>query len=87
MEVESYIREFKQIEKKLKEQGIEAVQVTLAILREVAKDRRMEEIANSDPATEKQKSFMDSLGIRYDRNITKKEASRLIDEALDNSER
>lgn len=36
-----------------------------------------------DPATEKQKSFADDLGIRYPRNITKGKLSALIDEALE----
>jgi hypothetical protein len=38
----------------------------------------------NDPATAKQKSFADDLGIRYPRNITKGDLSALIDEALEN---
>lgn len=35
----------------------------------------------NDPATEKQKSFADDLGIKYRKNITKGELSDLISEA------
>jgi predicted PolB exonuclease-like 3'-5' exonuclease len=34
-----------------------------------------------EPATEKQKRFLESLGVPFDEGITKREASRLIDEA------
>jgi len=59
--------------------------VALALLQEVAKDKRtegMREANNSQPATTKQKRFMDDLGINYPKTITKKEASMLIDEEL-----
>jgi len=60
----------------------------LALLQEISKDRRMEEIREErgnqrqKPATEKQKRFMEKLGIKYPKNVTKQEASVLIDEEL-----
>lgn len=60
----------------------------LALLQEISKDRRMEEIQKEHenqrqkPATEKQKRFMEKLGIKYPKNVTKQEASVLIDEEL-----
>lgn len=60
----------------------------VTILQEISKDRRMEKIkqereaSNGQPATEKQKKFMSKLGIDFPRNVTKQEASALIDEEL-----
>jgi len=63
-------------------------QLAAAVLSEVAKDFRMErmieerEARNGQPATFKQRKFMDNLGIKYPKNISKREASALIDEEL-----
>ena len=61
----------------------------VALLQEISKDRRMEQIREeqkaqnaNQPATEKQKRFMDDLGIQFLEAVTKKEASVLIDEEL-----
>ena len=60
----------------------------LALLQEISKDRRMEQIRDEregnglQPATEKQKRFMDDLEIKYPKKVTKQEASVLIDEEL-----
>lgn len=78
--VDGYLWLFEQIKEK---SGSETVALTL--LQELAKDRRMEEMReanNNQPATEKQKKFMDDLGINYPKTVTKKEASALIDEEL-----
>lgn len=67
--------------------------VAIAILQEVSKDRRSGEIrteraakngeANAnEPATEKQKKFMKKLNIAFPANVTKHEASTLLDEEL-----
>ena len=62
--------------------------VATVLLSEICKDRRMQEIRqereanDNQPATDKQKRFMDDLGIKYPETITKKEASALIDEEL-----
>ena len=58
----------------------------LALLQEISKDRRMEQIREEqgfknvdEPASEKQKKFMTDLGIEFTDEITKKQASFLID--------
>lgn len=62
----------------------------VALLHEICKDRRMSQIkqekagGNDELATEKQKKFMEQLSIKYPRDISKKEASVLIDEELNN---
>jgi hypothetical protein len=59
-----------------------------AILTEVSKDRRMDEIRkeqearNGEPATAKQLAFLKNLGVSFKKGITKREASELLDEAL-----
>jgi len=60
----------------------------VAVLTEVNKDRRMSEMkqervnSGNELATEKQKEFMKKLGIKVPKNLTKHEASALIDEEL-----
>ena len=62
--------------------------VAIAILHEMSKDRRSTEIheeretRNDKPATEKQKQFMKKLNIPVPENLTKREASMLLDEEL-----
>lgn len=81
--VDGYLELFQEIKEKA---GSETV--AFSLLQEVAKDRRMEEMReqkeakNNQPATKKQKKFMDDLGIQYPKTVTKKEASALIDEEL-----
>ena len=59
----------------------------IGILHEVAKDNRMalmherRERSAEGPATEKQLNFLKKLGVEVDSDVTKKQASRLIDEA------
>lgn len=56
-------------------------QLTIAILQEVAKDQRTEEIRKEkQEATEKQYNYLDSLGVDYEKPLTKEEASTLIDD-------
>lgn len=62
----------------------EAVEVSIAILQEAGKDRRTPAGLSgngSQPATDKQKAYLKSLGIEYKDDITKAEASALIDKA------
>ena len=60
----------------------------IAILQEMSKDRRAEQIRGEraaqkdDAATPKQKRFMQKLGIDYPEDVSRKEASVLIDEEL-----
>jgi hypothetical protein len=62
--------------------------VATAILQEVAKDRRMDEIRseqearNGEPATAKQVALMKKLNVSFRKGVTKREASELLDEAL-----
>ena len=60
----------------------------VALIREIAKDRRTEEIKkerqrfNGEPATDRQKEKLKKLGVKYSGNLTKQTASNLISEAL-----
>lgn len=82
--VDGYLWLLEQIKQKTEEDSA----VAIALLSEIRKDQRMEEIKeerearNNEPATVKQMKFMDDLGIGYPKNVTKKEASALIDEEL-----
>jgi hypothetical protein len=72
----------------------------MAILQEISKDRRTEQIRmeretrnnvrnggrTGDLATDRQKSFLKKLGIEFAKDITKKQASFLIDHELGNLE-
>ena len=58
----------------------------VALLQEISKDRRMEKIKHEQdsrngemPATEKQKKFMEDLNIEFADDITRKQASFLIE--------
>lgn len=81
--VADYLEVFNEIKKKTDEST-----VAIALLSEICKDRRMQEIKeqkeanNNEPATSKQKRFMDDLGIKYPKTVTKKEASMLIEEEI-----
>lgn len=92
MEADEYVEKFSEILRLVNEstwsEDVDKIRVALAILREVGKDRRMEtmreerEKAKLEPATEKQKKYMDDLDIVYDESITKEEASEEIERAL-----
>jgi hypothetical protein len=62
--------------------------VAIAIMQEVSKDRRSQlmqgERSEKDnrPATAKQKDYLRKLGIKFPENLSKAEASALIDEGL-----
>ena len=62
--------------------------VAIAILQEISKDRRSleiheeREVKSDGPATEKQKQYMRKLNIAVPENLTKRQASMLIDEEL-----
>jgi hypothetical protein len=82
----NYLELFEAIKAKISNE-----QIALAVLQEVAKDVRSDKRAeqtheeqgakNIEPATDKQKKFMKKLGIKFPANVTKLEASALIDEA------
>lgn len=91
MGVEEYIAEFDDIMEKLNCDADKKVDVAIAIMGELAKDRRMQEIReerkrnNEKSATQKQIAFLENLGVEVKEGLTKKEASKLIDEALNNN--
>ena len=63
-------------------------ETALALLQEIAKDRRMEQIREenqakvSEPATDSQKGYMTDLGIEFSEDVTKQEASALIKQEI-----
>jgi len=81
--VEGYLELLDQINAKT-----EDATTAIVLLQEVAKDLRTErmieerEARKNEPATAKQKKFMDDLGIDFPENLTKQEASKLIEEEL-----
>jgi len=86
MEVEQYVKQFQEITEKLNGRGKQSI--ALVIMQEVAKDRRMAEIAearqnnNGSPATARQIAFARALEIELPENATKQEATKLITEAI-----
>lgn len=84
METEEYIELFESIQQKLPETKDKET-IALAIMQELAKDRRMEEIkanGNGSKPTPKQIAYLKRLGVKTSEGITKQEASKLIDEAV-----
>jgi len=85
MEIEQYVKQFNDITAKLSGRGKQSI--ALVIIQEVAKDRRMAEIAearqdnNGSPATARQVAYARALGIELPENATKQEATKLITEA------
>jgi hypothetical protein len=72
----------------LKKQSVDEV-TALAILREVTKDMRMAQIREErmngngqEPATQRQLNYLNKLGVKAPKHLTKIEASALIDEEL-----
>lgn len=80
--VEKYLALFDEIRKRTSDD-----RVAQAILVEVAKDRRMDEMkeereaGNSEPATAKQLQFMRELYVEFPTGVTKRQASELITSA------
>lgn len=86
IKVEEYIALFEAIQQKLPEVKDKET-LSIAIMAEIAKDRRMEEInkngnGNNKPVTAKQLGYMKKLGIVPREGMTKAEASKLIEEKL-----
>lgn len=86
MEAEQYVKRFQEIASKLNGRGKQSI--ALAIMQELAKDRRMAEIAeareknNGSPATARQVAYARTLGIELPENATKEEATKLITSAV-----
>lgn len=61
--------------------------IAVAIVQEVGKDLRcngvkQREASNGQPASAKQIEYLKKLGVEVPKDLTKREASQLIDEAL-----
>lgn len=87
--IQKHIDEFNAILEKLSGRG--KTQVAIAIIQEMNKDRRMEEINNmknnnNEKATEKQKWLLRELGVPFSEDLSKREASALISETLNNGQ-
>ncbi|MBE7559502.1 hypothetical protein HS125_11325 [bacterium] len=71
---------------------VESDLVALGVFAEVCKGLRMQIIqverssANGSPASEKQLNFLGKLGVKIRPGLSKDEATRLIDEALERRE-
>lgn len=87
--IEYYLDLFEQVKARVDDDHI-----AMAIVEQVAKDARIEKMARErqgqdaaraeageQPATEKQLSYLEALGVEVRKGLTKQEASRLIDEA------
>jgi len=84
--VDEYLKLFERIKQKTSDEA-----TAVSILQEISKDRRTAEIREEreakngeakvrEPATPKQKQFMKKLNIKFPADVTKQEASVLIDE-------
>ena len=86
-DVQSKVNEYLELLGQLKQKTTEEW-TAVSILQEISKDRRSAEIReerqtkNAEPATPKQKQFMKKLNIQFPSNVTKHEASVLIDDEL-----
>jgi len=86
-ETQQRVNAYAQLLEEIRQQ-VNDVQIAIAILQEVTKDQRMTSIreerkVNGDyPATEKQLAYLKNLGVEADANMTKQQASSLIDEML-----
>jgi len=80
--VDQYLELLQQLKSKVSDEG-----AAVRILNEVAKDVRMEQIReeregmNGEPATMKQLQYLKTLGMQVSPGLTKRQASRLIDNA------
>ena len=79
--LDSYINLYEEIKSKVQDE-----QLAATILKEIAKDKRMMEIAaknngNNNKATDKQIGYLKRLGVKIEPGLTKQRASELIDEA------
>lgn len=94
MEARHYINMFSALLRKMQfsmnfEQD-KAVQIAIAVMHEMSKDRRVEEmkkereIARQELATARQLAYAKVLGIEVSNRLTKKEAGRLIEQKIVN---
>lgn len=87
MKTDEYLRLFKEICEQL-DGELDRERIAIAILHEVAKDKRMamimkaRENGKQEQATVRQIAYLHVLGIEPDNGLTKQEATQLIEEAL-----
>ena len=85
--VQSKMDEYLELLEQIKQKTTDE-RTAVSVLQEISKDRRSVEIReerqakNAEPATDKQKQFMKKLNIQFPENVTKHEASVLIDDEL-----
>lgn len=85
-EIENYVEAFERIKR-----DVDDVSVAIAILQELGKDGRLARINErnvgngsngAEQASAKQRAYLKQLGVEAPANLTKADASKLIDEAL-----
>ncbi|MFH0796000.1 MAG: hypothetical protein V2A65_02970 [Candidatus Omnitrophota bacterium] len=91
MDAQYYINMYKALVNKLQESGFSGTSAFLvapALLQELSKDRRVEEMkadrekAKEEPATAKQIAYLRILGRDVGNGTTKQQAARMIEKAL-----
>lgn len=90
MQIRQYFELFKQLESLEKEYKLNlSEQSILTIVQEYGKDLRTNQIGEQkkavpqiELATEKQKEMLKRLKVKYPENLTKKEASKIIETTL-----
>lgn len=92
MEAQYYLNLFQALVRKIQNlsnfEQEKAVQIALAIMQELSKDRRVEEMkkerekAREEPATGRQLAYLKVLGANVKSGITKQEASEIIEKFL-----
>ncbi len=94
-EINGRVAEYVDLFQQIKEQ-VGDDQVAMGLVTEVSKDRRVQQLreerrgdkpmavlySEEQPATPKQLEFLKDLGLRVPRNVTKRRASEMLDEAL-----
>lgn len=87
VQTDEYLRLFKEICEQL-DTALDRERIAIAILHEVAKDKRMamimreRENGKQEQATVRQIAYLHVLGIEPNNGLTKTEATHLIEEAL-----
>jgi len=88
LEADWYVRQYRAILDALQKAGIYDGEVAAVILQEIGKDRRQMEVAErernaaGEPATERQKKFLEKKGVLFPKNLTKLQASEVISRVM-----
>jgi len=87
-EIQSKLDEYVEIVEQVR-QKMNSDEIAIGVLHELCKDQRMECMRHEvrrpaeEPATAKQKRLLRELKVRYPKDISKLEASQLIDENIE----